>query len=289
LDELKKAILFGKNAFVAKGLSEILDEDKFQVDWFSRGVNSRSGNIIFGSTATLLANEFFQDRYDILVNFVILKDQSIEENIQFIDSLLKFAALKGISKLIHFSSVMVYPYESKMIDENSHIEDFSRTTKGHYAQIKIAVDDYILKESQKYDFEVSLVRPGYVFDQTHQPNFSKKIIGNIRILLGDSKSVLPTIEKTKLHLGLLQLFEGNKMPLVCHFFSNYGTNKLEFTLAKYPNTRIINVNRIIMWLMPKIIFNRFDFTRLLRSRFESLFIRTNFSSIKTMDILKVKF
>lgn len=289
MDELKKAILFGKNSFVAKGLSEILNEDKFQVDWFSRGINSRDDNIIFGSNATLLANKFFQDRYDILVNFVILKDQSIEENIQFIDRLLKFAALKGISKLIHFSSVMVYPYESKMIDENSQIEDFSRSNKGNYAQIKIAVDDYILKESQKYNFEISLVRPGYVFDETHLPNFSKKIFGNIRILLGDSKSVLPTIERTKLHLGLLELFEVDKMPLVCHFFSNYGTNKLQFTLVKYPNTRIISINKIILLLMPKIIFNRFGFTRLLRNRFESLFIRTNFSSTITMDILKVKF
>lgn len=289
MDELKKAILFGKNAFVAKGLSEILEEGKFQVDWFSRGVESRSGNIIFGSTATILDNGFFQDRYDILVNFVILKDQSIEENIHFIDSLLKLAASKGISKLIHFSSVMVYPYESKKIDENSQIEDFSRTNKGNYAQIKIAVDDYILKESQKYDFEVSLVRPGYVFDQTHLPNFSKKIFGNIRILLGDSRSILPTIEKSKLHLGLIQLFEVDKMPLVCHFFSNSGTNKLKFTLAKFPNTRIIIINKIILWLMPKIIFNLFGFTRLLRNRFESLFIRTNFSSSITMDILKIKF
>jgi hypothetical protein len=284
---LKKAILFGKNAFVAKGLSEILDVDKFQVDWFSRGVNSRSGNIIFGSTATLLNNEFFQDRYDILVNFVILKNQSIEENIQFIDSLLKFAALKGISKLIHFSSVMVYPYESKMIDENSQIEDFSRTIKGHYAQIKIAVDDYILKESQKYDFEVSLVRPGYVFDQMRLPNFSKPLVGNIRLLLGDQNSILPTIQKQKLQLGLIRLLEMDHLPHVLHLFEDGGTNKLAFTKEQYPNSKILTVNRRFFKVLPVALFKKSIKTKLLYSRIHSLFLDTTFHSKESMQSLKI--
>lgn len=286
---MKKVVIFGKNAFLAKGFSDIIEHQEFQLEWFSKGVNSKIDNVIHGCYSEILDNIYFQKEYDVLVNFAILKDQSIEENIKYIDHLLRFAKLKKISKFVHFSSVIVYPYGSSNIDEYSQIEDISITRKGHYAKLKIAVDNYILNEQSNYNFQISLVRSGYVFDQHNFPNFSKKLFGNFRLLLGNSSSVLPTIEKSKLHQGLIKLFLLEKMPLVCHFFTNHGTNRRDFTLSKYPKSRLFSLSAGILILMPKYIFYHYPSLSLFRNRVESLFVNSNFSSLLTMNKLNIKF
>ena len=120
-----KVLVIGKNSFVASNLHKKVEESNFYFDWFSRGNESRFGNVIFGQTDSISNNSFFLDRYDVLVNFAILKNESIQENLDFLDSLLEIAKKAGVKKFIHFSSMMVYPYDCQYIDENSIIESIT--------------------------------------------------------------------------------------------------------------------------------------------------------------------
>jgi hypothetical protein len=288
-NECKKIICFGKNSFVANGFDSHILKHNRKVDWFSRGKESKVRNVIYGKIDEILNNSYFDDEYETLINFVILKDCSIEQNLVFIDNLLKLGTKLQIKKFIHFSTVMTYSYQADNIDEYSEIEDLHKTWKGNYAKIKIAVDKFIMENEEKYDFQISIVRPGYVYDSFQSPNFSVSSLGKFRFLIGDKKSILPTVEKNELHFALISLANLDELPKVAHFFKEGGTNKFFYTKNIYPKSVLIFLNGFIFFMIPKYIFSFSEKSRILYSRLESMFIRTYFSSKKTCSLLKIKF
>ena len=70
---------------------------------------------------------------------------------------------------------MVYKYTEKTVNEETPIEQLKSTNKKGYGEIKIAVDEYLQSVKNYYDFEIILVRPGYVLDNSRPCPFIKKI------------------------------------------------------------------------------------------------------------------
>jgi nucleoside-diphosphate-sugar epimerase len=281
-----KVLCFGKNSFIASQLESNIKNDSIHFDWFSRGNESRIGNLIFGDLNNINNNQFLNNSYDCVINFTILKDSTIDENIEFIKNIISYCLKNNVKKLLHFSSPMVYPYNLNYIDEHTEIENLNVTWKGHYARIKLATDKYLLDNSINLPFKICILRPGFVYETFNQVKFSFNILGKIRFLLSDKKSVLPIISKIDLHNALEKLIVTDKIPKVVHLFKNGGTNKFHFTKNNYPNSFIININYLFFLCLPKFIFKYSSKTRLLYSRIEGLFLRNNFSNYNSQNFFK---
>lgn len=280
-----RILCFGKNSFIASQFESSLENQSIYIDWFSRGVESRIGNVVYGSIDNIEKNPFFIDNYDCVINFAILKNSSIDDNVNFIKIITNFCLKYKVKKFLHFSSPMVYSYNSMYIDEYSKIEDLNITWKGHYAKIKLATDKYLIESCNNFTFDICILRPGYVYEFYKQVKFSIKIYGNIRILLSDRKSVLPTICKKQLHSSLIKIIFSNNLPRVIHLFENGGTNKYLFTKNTYPRSFIISINYLLFLIIPKYLFKYSSKSRLFYSRIEGLFIQSKFYSYHSIKFL----
>jgi hypothetical protein len=85
-----KVLCFGKNSYIASQLESNIENDSIHFDWFSRGNESRIGNIIFGDLNNINNNQFLNNSYDCVINFTILKDSTIDKNIEFIKNIINY-------------------------------------------------------------------------------------------------------------------------------------------------------------------------------------------------------
>lgn len=284
-----KILICGGNSFVAKGLYDSLKSNNYIVDTFSRGINeSRINNKITGNYINISNNSNLEDYYDIIINFSILKDDTLDNNITYIKSLLETCKRKKIKKLIHFSSIMVYNYSLNNVNETTSIETLDNTLKRGYGEIKIGVDQFLLSQKNDLPFEVVLVRPGYVLADDRPCPFIKKLPLGLSIIKGNKKSKQPIVKREDIHKALIRIIETENNLPVYHFFPNDGMTKYKY--AK--NT----VGGIIL-TMPKCIFKYIPFlfskigliSKSLYSRFEGMYIESNFSSKLTEEKLNIKF
>ena len=138
---MKKVLLCGHKSFVASGMTKTFDRVGITYDCFSRGENKREAYVVTGDVMDMNHNAFL-DTYDTVINFIIIKDGGVEENLRYIKSLLEFCKEKKVKNLIQISSISVYPNEARYVNEESEIEKDYRN-KGGYASIKVAVDHYL--------------------------------------------------------------------------------------------------------------------------------------------------
>lgn len=160
----RKILICGATSFVAKGFKELLIQQGFDVDTFGRKD---------GSYLEIDKNPMLADSYEAVVNFAVLKDQNIENNVSYMKSLVEMCKQKHVKKLIHFSSIMVYSYHLGKLDENSPIDTVANTMMEGYGKIKIACDEFLNSIKQSLPFEVVMVRPGYVLADNRPAPFIK--------------------------------------------------------------------------------------------------------------------
>ena len=162
---MKKVLICGHRSFVATGLTNALEQARISYDCFSRGSEKRDGNVVTGDVLDMSNNKYL-DEYDVVINYIILKNQSVDENLAYIKSLLDFCKKKKVKNLLQISSISVYPNESKVVDETSEIEN-DYHNKGGYASIKVAVDHYLMD----YPVEglgVSFISQGYIYTKNRE-------------------------------------------------------------------------------------------------------------------------
>lgn len=199
-----KFLICGHRSFVATGLLEKLQNAGVKFDTFSRGKLRREGSSVTGDVLRIHENEYLGE-YSCVINFIILKGQSVEDNIKYIQSLLDFCRIKHVKRLIQISSISVYPNEALEVNEQSEIEKDWRN-KGGYASIKVAVDHYI-EEHKPSGLEVIYVRPGYIYAKNHEISKAGILISKLglNILLGDKKTTLPLINRCILQDALVHI------------------------------------------------------------------------------------
>lgn len=281
-------LILGKNSFVATGIQDILINEGYQVDLFTRGKDGRYNNIISGKTNEITKNQYFLDQYDSVINYVVLKDANVKENIKYIQTLLTFCIQHNVKKLIHFSSIMVYNYEEKWVDELTPIEPLNKTDKKGYGEIKIAVDEYLLSVRNKYPFEIVLVRPGYVLDENRASPFVKELPLGINLIKGNKLSKQPIVSKENIHKALIQILSIPNNDTVYHFFPNNDQTKYQFAKEKFGGV-ILTMPVLLFKAIPLVLTKIGIFPKSLYSRFEGMYIYTVFSSEKTEKKLKIKF
>lgn len=286
---MKRVLICGHRSFVATGLAKEMEDNQINFDCFSRGKEKREGCIVTGDVLSMADNKYLNS-YDTVVNFIILKEKSVNENLEYIRSLLDFCKKKGVKHLIQISSISVYPNEALEINEQSTIEA-DCYNKGGYASIKVAVDHYLA--NNVWDgIKVSFVRPGFIYTKNQEISKAGILISKfgINILLGDKKTTLPLISREVLHEAIIRVIktdEPEKVYLILDKDKQSGT-KYEFVRKQWNVSPICLPYWLIMGgakLMKKwgIIKQRHYL------KFVGLFKRTWFNSEESEKSLEMSF
>ncbi len=240
----KKILLLGEDSYAAKGLYEKMTASGYDVECFSKGSGGKNGAFIKGDVFALNTNKDLSQSYDIVINFILIKDSGVEQNIEFIKQVDELCRVKNVKNLFQISSMSNYPNKVNCVDENTNIES-NYSNKGSYASIKVAVDNYLTNKNKSY--QLSFVRPGFIYLNGIKPNFSGigiKLAPSICLLLGNKKTSLPIIERSRLHKGIIKAVSSACIQSTYLMFENNNTTKHSF-LKKYGFKLIIPLNKTI--------------------------------------------
>lgn len=276
---MKKILICGATSFVAKGFKELLIQQGFDVDTFGRKD---------GSYLEIDKNPLLADSYEAVVNFAVLKDQNIEDNVSYMKSLVEMCKQKQVKKLIHFSSIMVYSYHLGKLDENSPIDTVANTMMEGYGKIKIACDEFLNSVKQSLPFEVVMVRPGYVLADNRPAPFIKRLPCGVSVILGNKKSRQPIVKREDIHLALLKIIETDKNLPVYHLFQNNDITKYNFAKQTVGGL-ILVLPKFIFEGLPRLMMKMGLMKKALYSRFDGMYNYNVASSTMTESKLNIKF
>lgn len=287
--ENKKILVCGHRSFVATGLEDKFSSNGLTFDCFSRGDEKREGCIVTGDVMKMADNRFL-DEYQTIVNFIILKNCSVEDNLRYIASLLDFCKKKKVKHFVQISSISVYPNEADEVNEKSPIESDWRN-KGGYASIKVAVDHY-LEENPVEGMKVTFVRPGFIYTKNREISKAGILISKLglNILLGDKKTTLPLINREVLHEAIIRIVKTRnpeKVYLILNKDKKAGT-KYEFVCNQWNITPICLPYGIMMG-MARLMKSIGVFKLRHWLKFVGLFKRTWFNSEVSEQLLDMNF
>lgn len=172
---MSKILICGQRSFAANGLCQELEKAGHIVETFSRGEKKRVYNEISGDVYAMSLNPFFASNYDIVINFILIKEGSIEDNFRYIESLVSFCKAKGVKRLLHISSISVYKNDAHYVDEDTEIESDYRK-KGSYASLKVLIDHKLQNLLSNDKCQLSFVRPGFIVDEVQQPSLTGIVV-----------------------------------------------------------------------------------------------------------------
>ncbi len=155
-----KVLLCGHRSFAAKGLIASLQSAGHHVTAFSRGPVAASDNVVTGPVDQLHENPHLDQPFGTVINYIVLKDEPVEPNVKFIESLLEFCRRRSIKHLIHISSISSYKASETNVTEDA-TDETEPTKKGPYGALKVAQDQSVIKGAPA-GTRVTLVRPGFV-------------------------------------------------------------------------------------------------------------------------------
>lgn len=285
---MAKILILGARSFVGYGLSATLEKRGHLVDLFSRGEEGKQDNVIYGDYLRICENPYFSAEYDAVINFAILKNQSVEENIQYIRSLIDFCKSHKVKKLIHFSSIMVYDYQAAVVDENTPAETRTITHKRGYGEIKIAVDEYLLSVRDKMPFELVLVRPGYVLANNRPCPFIINLPLGIHLIKGDKRSKQPIVLREDIHRALAAIIATEHNNPVYHFFPSDGMTKYRYA-KKTVGGMILTMPKWLLERIPYALAKLHIIPWSMYSRFQGMYIYSDFQSVQTEKKLNMHF
>jgi len=201
----KRVLLCGHRSFAAQGLTDLLDQAGHDVVCFSRGSLQKYGRVVTGPVYELHNNQLL-DSFDTVINYILLGDESIRRNLDYVDSLLQFCSDHDVKQLIHISSIGVYKNGIKLIDEDGEVEVKPRK-KDLYGALKVATEQHIV-QGLPPGVKLSLVRPaqilgsglGYPIRGT-----ALRLPWNRLLALGNSKSQLGLITREMVNEAILRI------------------------------------------------------------------------------------
>nr|WP_320039525.1 NAD-dependent epimerase/dehydratase family protein [uncultured Bacteroides sp.] len=284
---MNKVLICGHRSFVASGIEKQLEANGIEYDVFSRGNEERQGNVVTGDVLKMAEN-IHLGTYETVVNFIIIKNRSIEENIAYIKSLVEFCIRAQVKHLIQISSISVYPADVDYVDENSPIEK-DPEKKGGYGSVKVAVDQYLL--SQKLPFEVTFVRPGFIVCDEKELSMAGivmklPVVGGI--LLGDAHTSLPLIEKKRIHEAIVRIIMADKKQKVYLLLENMNGTKAQFT-ARYYKGHVFKLPKKMTLIATNLLKAIGVFKPRYLEQVKGLFKHTYYDSSETEYQLQMSF
>ena len=287
---IMKVLVCGHKSLASRGLLEELKKHDGLVIWcFSRGEENRQGNVVTGDVFNMSENRFLEEPFDVVINYILIKKDSIENNINYLKSLIDFCKKRQVKRLIHVSTISVYPNEVSFVDELSPIET-DIVKKGVYGALKIKCDEF-LTEACVTGPSLSILRPGYIVEEGEQPKFGGIMISlplNGAFLLGNKRTSLPLIYRSRMNMAIANLIDSNISSGTYLLLDNNKGTKYSF-VKQFTKRWVIwppkNLSIFVAWVLWKFrIFNENKFHLV-----KGLFKNTVFDSIRTEKLLNVKF
>ncbi|WP_273164011.1 NAD-dependent epimerase/dehydratase family protein [Bacteroides fluxus] len=241
-------LICGHRAFAARNLKERLKQIGHTVICFSRGEEKREGDTVTGLITQIDTNPLLLEEIDVVINFILLKKESFEDNLAYIEALCRFCKKKKIKKLIHISSISVYPNEAELITEETEI-DHNYRLKGGYGAQKILIDEYLIKQRDEKGLPLILLRPGFITASDH-PNpiggIAKMLPIGFTLLIGNRESTLPIVSRDEMQYGLLKVIEDiHPLPVYLLIRESKGT-KANYVKTLFPDTILISLPESIV-------------------------------------------
>jgi nucleoside-diphosphate-sugar epimerase len=284
-----KILVLGHRAYISLGLVDKLQNEGYDVTCFSRGEEQKDGNVLTGNVFELTSNTLFEEHYDVVINFILLKDRSINENIEYVKALTTFCIQKKVKRLIHISSISVYANEAKYVNETTPIKA-NIAGKGAYSSLKIAVDNY-LSTIENMPFELCFVRPGFVISEAIKfplSGIAVKLPLNWCLLLGNKKTSLPLIDRDVLQTALVQIVKTNQLINVYLLLKNNKGTKYSYVKEKF-NMRIISLSKCSVLLAASILKCMRILNTSKYQKIKGLFKDTYFDSSVSENVLDIRF
>jgi nucleoside-diphosphate-sugar epimerase len=203
---MTQVLLLGNTSLVATGLEERLRSNAIDVVTFRRGPVGEHGYTVTGSVFQLRSNPYLQRRFDAVVNFILLKDESLDQNVKFVNELASYIEDRQIPHLIHVSSISSYSDKTSLIIEGSPTESDPRK-KGSYGSLKVATDLAVIERAHGR-FALTLIRPGFVLaDGLASPivGMGIRIPANGLLVLGSANDTVPVIRRTDVHEAIVRI------------------------------------------------------------------------------------
>ncbi|MBE7480988.1 MAG: NAD-dependent epimerase/dehydratase family protein [Polyangiaceae bacterium] len=231
---MRRILVCGHKSFAATGLVERLESAGFEVWTFGRGAPGRDGRHVVGPVSAIAESPHLDGSFDAVVNFIVLKNDTVAHNEGYIDALLRFCENHQVRHLIHISSVSVYPDAGGLVTESSPVERHPGR-KGIYGAWKVATETRLLGCAPP-GVRLSLVRPGFIL----APGLANPIIGNAfklpgtrTFLLGNPRSVMPLVARDHLHDALVRILaeSSDASPVIFLLVSGRSPTKLEYLEA----------------------------------------------------------
>lgn len=285
MDKLDKILILGNSSFVAQGLYFKLAESDNNVHCFTRGAERIEGDFITGDIMNINSNIYLSEHYDTVINFIILKDESVEKNILFIQELIKFCTKSGVKRLLQVSSIMVYDNNRDFIDENTPID--LRKKENTYALIKTEVDRY-LESLENQPFTLSLIRPGFVVENIFAVPYFIKLPFNFMVLKGCRKSILPIVYRNDLQDAIKNIVINGLVEKVYLLVPSTNITKYNFMKNNF-NTILIPLPENLVMLIARFLFSLNLISKGLHNSIISMFSKVKYNSEITENITKIKF
>lgn len=283
-----RVLVCGANSFVSKGIFISLRGEGYEVEGFSRGPEGRDGKIVKGDYSVISENNYLCSKYDVVINYAVIKDGTVDDNLQYVRNLIKLCQEKKVKKLIHFSSTMVYGYDIGVVNENTPIEKLEETWKKGYGEIKIAVDQFLMSVRGSLSFELVIVRPGYVLADNRSCPYIKSLPLGLTLIKGNSKSKLPIVKREDIHKALIKIINTDNNLPVYHLFPDDGITKFKY--AKQQGYKhLIPMPKCIFYGFPYMMLKFGLMSKSLYSRFEGMYNENIFSSKMTIQKLGISF
>lgn len=227
---VKKILVCGHKSYAALGLVQLLEDSGYMVDCFSRGPEGKDGQFISGSIMGISKNKYLATDYDIVINFILVKNGSVEENIEYLKELYEFCEQRNVKSLFQVSSVSVYKNDASYISEASLIES-NPDNKGAYAAVKVGSDLYLSERQSSGKCQVVFLRPGFIISEEISSPFAgiaKLLPFNFCILLGNKKTSLPFINRKDFHVKIAKILKVGTFNTVYLFVQNAADTKYSY-------------------------------------------------------------
>ena len=252
-----KILICGHRSYAARNFARRLECSGHTVWGFSRGSVKQENNVITGPVTEMDKNPYLKDlEVDVVINFILLDGQSVEENLKYIDALCHWCESADVKRIIHMSSISVLPNETKLITEETPI-DAHPELKGKYGALKVAIDNRLMEwASTHISIKVIMFRPGFITAEDKKNALAGIAIilpGGFAVLMGDNKSTLPIVDRDELQTGLQNAIE-DEISLDVYLMVSEGDNtKRSYLKAFAPKAKVIPLPKSLIMFIAGIL------------------------------------
>ena len=201
-----KVLVLATSSFASQELPEKLTAAGHEVWTFNRSApekpDARTLSGGYEQLGTIAAAAMQQ--CDVIINYAIVKNGSIEENLAQLDLIMQAARDLGVKRFVHISSISVLPSVKGTVNEQSVAVE--ARWKGIYSRIKAAAEKHVIERWK--DSELAIVRPGFILARGLVDSMvgigSKLPTGSV-LGLGNRRSIIPLIHRDTVNAALVAI------------------------------------------------------------------------------------